>query len=224
MPVNTIEIAGNTHARDARVAERVRGRLREQRTPALNLISSAGSGKTLLLERTLQALNEELSLAVVTGDSAAQADAERLSRHTGRLVQAVLTSGSSHLDARQIDRALRLIDLQYTDLVLIENVGNLVHPATWDIGETAKVVLYSVTEGEDKPLKYPAAFRNATCVVFTKVDLLPHLTFDMDLAVANARAVNQEMRLFFTSALNGAGLDGWFDFLRAAVREARASS
>jgi hydrogenase nickel incorporation protein HypB len=195
----------------------VRVRLSEHGVPAFNLVSSPGSGKTLLLERTLQALGDELRMAVVTGDVQTQNDADRLARWTDRLVHAVMTGGACHLDARQVTSALEELNLAELDLLFIENVGNLVCPASWDLGETAKVVLFSVTEGEDKPLKYPKMFRMAKYAVLNKTDLLPYVPFDVDQAVAFAREVNPDLEFFFTSAQTGEGLDGWYDFLRTHV-------
>jgi hydrogenase nickel incorporation protein HypB len=214
MAVRTIEVRERLMARNDELAAWVRQQLRDTGVTAFNLVSSPGSGKTLLLERTLAALGEELDIAVVTGDVQTQNDADRLARHTTRLVQAVMTGGACHLDARQIQTALEAIDLGRTRLLFIENVGNLVCPASWDLGEAAKVVLFSVTEGEDKPLKYPKMFQMARYAVLNKVDLLPHLDFDVDLAIANARAVNPELRFFLTSARTGEGVDTWFEFLR----------
>jgi hydrogenase nickel incorporation protein HypB len=157
-------------------------------------------------------------MAVVTGDVQTQNDADRLARHTTRLVQAVVTGGACHLDARQVETALEAIDLAATDLLFVENVGNLVCPASWDLGEDAKVVLFSVTEGEDKPLKYPKVFRQAKYAVLTKIDLLPHVPFDLEQALGFAREVNPELEFFRTSALTGEGLDTWFNFLRQLAR------
>jgi hydrogenase nickel incorporation protein HypB len=155
---------------------------------------------------------------VVTGDVQTQNDADRLARHTTRLVQAVVTGGACHLDALQVQAAIDAIDLDATQLLFIENVGNLVCPASWDLGEAAKVVVFSVTEGEDKPLKYPKMFREARYAVLNKVDLLPYVPFDVELAIANAHAVNPSLRFFRTSALTGEGMAEWFAFLRSQVR------
>jgi hydrogenase nickel incorporation protein HypB len=170
------------------------------------------------LERTLDQLGEELDIAIVTGDVQTQNDADRLARRTTRLVQAVVTGGACHLDALQVETALGSLDLERTRLLFIENVGNLVCPASWDLGEEAKVVVFSVTEGEDKPLKYPKMFQQSRYAVLNKIDLLPHLRFSVDEAVANARRVNPGLRFFFTSAVTGEGMDEWYDFLRQQVR------
>jgi hydrogenase nickel incorporation protein HypB len=129
-----------------------------------------------------------------------------------------VTGGACHLDASQVTAALEAIDLTRTRLLFVENVGNLVCPASWDLGETAKIVVFSVTEGEDKPLKYPKMFRMARYAVLNKIDLLPYLDFDVDAAIACAREVNPELQFFLTSARTGQGLDTWFDFLRQQVR------
>jgi hydrogenase nickel incorporation protein HypB len=134
-------------------------------------------------------------------------------------VQAVVTGGACHLDARQVLTALEAIDLERTDLLFIENVGNLVCPASWDLGEAAKIVVFSVTEGEDKPLKYPKMFRQASYAVINKTDLLPHVPFDVNQAVAYAHEVNPDLSFFFTSALTGDGLDEWLAFLEQRARK-----
>jgi hydrogenase nickel incorporation protein HypB len=170
-----------------------------------------------LLERTLAVLGAELGIAVVTGDVQTQNDAERLAHYTTRLVQAVVTGGACHLDSRQVLDALDAIDLTATRLLFIENVGNLVCPASWDLGERAKIVVFSVTEGEDKPLKYPKMFREARYAVLNKVDLLPYVPFDLERAIDNARQINPGLGFFMTSALDGPGLGDWFDFLRRQV-------
>ncbi|HEX9895202.1 MAG TPA: hydrogenase nickel incorporation protein HypB [Gemmatimonadales bacterium] len=209
-------------AKNDELAAEVRRRLAEAGTVAFNLVSSPGSGKTLLLEKTLARLGPELPMAVVTGDVQTQNDADRLARHTDRLVQAVVTGGACHLDSRQVMQALDAIDLAETRLLFIENVGNLVCPAAWDLGEAAKIVVLSVTEGEDKPLKYPRMFREARWAVLNKIDLLPYVPFDVDWALACARQVNPSLEFFLTSAHTGEGLDQWFDFLRRQVAQPAA--
>jgi hydrogenase nickel incorporation protein HypB len=216
MAVRRIEVRERVMAKNDELAAAVRGRLARHSVTAFNLVSSPGSGKTLLLERTLEALGDTLRIAVVTGDVQTQNDADRLARHTGRLVQAVVTDGACHLDARQITAALDGIDLADTDLLFIENVGNLVCPASWDLGENAKIVVFSATEGEDKPLKYPKMFRESRYAVLNKMDLLPHLQFDVDQAVSMARQVQPDIEFFYTSALTGEGMAEWCAFLRRA--------
>ncbi len=223
MPVRTIEVRERVMARNDQLAARVRERLRAAGVLAYNLVSSPGSGKTTLLERTLEDLGEELGIAVVTGDVQTQNDADRLARHTDRLVQAVVTGGACHLDARQVLTALDAIDLERTRLLFIENVGNLVCPASWDLGEEAKIVVFSVTEGEDKPVKYPKMFREARCAVLHKMDLLPHVPFDVERAAGFAHQVNPDLQILFTSAVHTDGLEEWYAFLRTQLRRRRAA-
>jgi hydrogenase nickel incorporation protein HypB len=220
MAVRTIEVRERVMARNDALAAQVRARLAEHDIAAFNLVSSPGAGKTMLLERTLAELGEELDIAVITGDVQTQNDADRLAVHTSRLVSAVVTGGACHLDALQIMTALDAIDLDHTRLLFIENVGNLVCPANWDLGEASKVVLFSVTEGEDKPLKYPSMFQRSSQAVMTKTDLLAYVPFDLDLAMKNARHVNPDLEFFQLSGLKGDGMESWFDFLRASVRAA----
>lgn len=221
MAVRKIEVRERVMSRNNEIASDVRSLLALHGVSAINLVSSPGSGKTTLLERTLARLGEEMGIAVITGDVQTQNDADRLAAHTSRVVTAVVTGGACHLDALQVLTSMDAIDLDRTQLLFIENVGNLVCPASWDLGENEMVVLFAVTEGEDKPLKYPKMFQNARRVVMTKTDLLPHVPFDMDRAVANALSVNPDLDVFRVSALTGEGLEGWFDFLRSSVEQAR---
>ncbi|HVZ76765.1 MAG TPA: hydrogenase nickel incorporation protein HypB [Gemmatimonadaceae bacterium] len=217
MAIRTIDVRERVMARNDAIAATLRARLDASHTVALNLVSAPGAGKTSLLERTLDALRHELRMAVITGDVQTENDAIRLARHTDRLVQAVVTGGACHLDARQVEVGLEAVDLDDTDLLFIENVGNLVCPAAWNLGEDAKVVVFSVTEGEDKPLKYPRMFREAQYAVLNKMDLLPYVPFDVNAAVGFAHRVNPALQFFFTSSTTGQGLDAWYDFLRAQV-------
>jgi hydrogenase nickel incorporation protein HypB len=221
MAVRRIDVRESVMARNDELARAVRATLAEHRVPSFNLVSGPGSGKTTLLERTLEGLGQEMRIAVVTGDVQTQNDADRLAAHTDRLIQAVVTGGACHLDARQVRTALEAVDLPNTDLLFVENVGNLVCPASWDLGETAKVVLFSVTEGEDKPAKYHKMFRESRFCVLTKLDLLPYVPFDTEKAERIAREVNPDIEIFRTSALTGDGMDAWFDFLRGQVRKSR---
>src|SRR6266496_1347813 len=190
MAVQTIDVRERVMAKSDELAAGVRRRLREAGVVTFNLVSSPGAEKAMLLERTLADGGEELAISVVTGDVQTQNDADRLARHTDRLVQAVVTHGACHLDARQVATALDAIDLEHTRLLFIENVGNLVCPASWDLGEDAKIVLFSVTEGEDKPVKYPKMFQEARYAVLSKMDLLPHEIFSVDLPVDLAHQGN----------------------------------
>jgi hydrogenase nickel incorporation protein HypB len=204
-----------------RIAAELRERFRKDGTLVLNFISSPGSGKTLLLERTLAMLPRDLKVAVLTGDIQTDNDAVRLSR-AGFPVQQITTAGCCHLDARMIEKALANWPGGRYDLLLIENVGNLVCPTSYDLGEACKVVLLSVTEGEDKPLKYPGAFFKSSVMILNKTDLLPYVAFDMALALKNARGIQPNLRVFQTSATTGVGLAQWVVWLnqQLAVKSA----
>lgn len=179
---------------------------------ALNLVSSPGSGKTTLLVRTLQALKGRYPLAVIEGDQQTEQDAERI-RATGVPAVQINTGKGCHLDAQMVERALPEMPLPERGMLFIENVGNLVCPAGFDLGEYAKVVVLSVTEGEDKPLKYPDMFRAAELMLLNKCDLLPYLSFDVDKAEAHARRVNPAIRIIRLSAVSGEGMTEWLDWL-----------
>ena len=186
---------------------------------ALNLVSSPGSGKTTLLVKTIAALQGSLPLAVIEGDQQTDNDAARI-RATGAQALQINTGKGCHLDAHMVGNAMRQLDLQDDSLLLIENVGNLVCPAGFDLGEAHKVAILSVTEGEDKPLKYPDMFRAADLMLLNKCDLLPYLEFDADLAEQNARLVNPDIRVIRVSATSGAGMDAWLAWVAAGCRAA----
>ncbi len=207
-----------------RIAAGLRGRFAAQGVLCLNLISSPGSGKTTLLERTLEALPAGARVAVLTGDIQTENDAARL-RRFGFPVRQITTGGTCHLDARMIERALAEWPPEPFDLLFVENVGNLVCPASYDLGEAAKVVVLSVTEGEDKPLKYPAIFLKSQLLVLSKIDLLPYVPFDISAAENNARRIHPEIGVVRLSCLTGAGLNTWLEWIeerRRALQAARA--
>jgi hydrogenase nickel incorporation protein HypB len=186
---------------------------------ALNLVSSPGSGKTTLLVKTIELLKGEMKLAVIEGDQQTDNDAARI-RATGAPALQINTGKGCHLDAYMVGRAIEQLQLADDSLLLIENVGNLVCPASFDLGEAHKVAILSVTEGEDKPLKYPDMFRAADIMLLNKCDLLPYLTFDAELAVANARRVNPDIEVIRTSATSGEGMTQWLDWIRAGCKHA----
>ena len=188
---------------------------------ALNLVSSPGSGKTTLLVRTIEDLKRELDLSVIEGDQQTSVDAERI-RATGARALQVNTGKGCHLDAHMVGHALESLRPADGGLLLIENVGNLVCPAGFDLGEAHKVVILSVTEGEDKPIKYPDMFHAADLMLLGKVDLLPHLDFDVERCFAMARRVNPRIELIRVSAKSGAGLAEWYAWIRRARKRARA--
>ncbi len=184
---------------------------------ALNLMSSPGSGKTTVLAATLDELAGDVAIGVIEGDIATDIDAARLG---GRGAQISLLNtnngfgGECHLDAPMVNRALQGLDLPALDLVIIENVGNLVCPAEFDVGEHAKAMVYSVTEGEDKPLKYPVMFRSVDVVLLNKIDLVPHLDADVDTYIAHVRQVNPAATILPVSARTGEGMTAWFEWIR----------
>ena len=187
---------------------------------ALNLVSGPGSGKTTLLCKTIPML-AGLPVAVIEGDQQTSRDAERI-RATGAPAVQINTGKGCHLDAHMVAHAMDRLDLREDSLLLIENVGNLVCPAAFDLGEAHKVVILSVTEGEDKPLKYPDMFRAARVMVLNKIDLLPHVDFDLDAALEYARRVNPQIRVIRVSATRGDGMDEWLQFLRDGAARAAA--
>jgi len=201
-----------------RLAALIRQRLAAKGILAINLVSSPGSGKTRLLERTLGALRDTLEMAMIAGDVQTENDADRLRKAGGRMVRAIVTGGACHLDASMITRALDEIDLDGVDVLFIENVGNLVCPASYDLGEDLKAVLISTTEGDDKPLKYPAMFRKSSVMILNKVDLLGTSEFDRETVKANALRINGHLKIFEVSCARGDGLDEWYRWLADAVR------
>lgn len=182
----------------------------------LNLISSPGAGKTSLLVETLQRFKGELRCAVIEGDLQTAHDAQRIAE-TGAPVIQINTRGGCHLNANQVQKALEHLPLSELDLIFIENVGNLVCPSSFDLGESEKTVIMSVTEGEDKPVKYPLAFSLARLMVLTKTDLLPHLRFDLELCKSYAYRTNPQIEILETSVFNEKGLDSWIEALRKRV-------
>jgi hydrogenase nickel incorporation protein HypB len=195
-----------------RVATRLRDRFRECGILCLNLISSPGAGKTSLLECTLGRLPRDARVAVLTGDIQTDNDARRLARF-GFPARQITTGGACHLDARMVERALADWQLENLDLLIIENVGNLVCPASYDLGEAAKIVLLSVAEGEDKPLKYPAIFLKSELLVLNKIDLLPYVSFDITQACEHARSIHPGMEILEVSCTTGEGVDPWVQWI-----------
>ncbi len=203
-----------------RLAADIRARLHQHGLVALNLVSSPGSGKTSLLERTCSALQGRLRMALVAGDVQTENDARRLLNAGGALVKPIITGGACHLDARMVATAIADFDLAELDLLIIENVGNLVCPSSYDLGEDMKVVLISTSEGDDKPLKYPAMFRRAAVMVINKIDLLGTSDFELERVKKNALAINPSLRIFELSCRSGEGLAAWYDWLQSLVHSA----
>lgn len=201
-------------------ATSLRERFRRDGTLVMNLISSPGSGKTSLLEATLGGLAADLRVAVLDGDIATELDARRIAK-LGVPAHQILTGGSCHLDARQIDGALAKLAWGPLDVLFIENVGNLICPTSYDLGEDFKVVLLSVAEGDDKPFKYPAIFARADVTVVTKTDLLPHVTFRLDAALEQVRTLRPAGTIVRTSTRTGEGLDAWCALVRERLAAKR---
>jgi hydrogenase nickel incorporation protein HypB len=209
----TIDIEQRVLAKNDALAARNRAELGEREISTVNLMSSPGSGKTSLLVRTIDDLAVHRRLAVIEGDQETLLDAERI-RATGCEVVQINTGAGCHLDADMLRRGLDVLDPPAGSLLFVENVGNLVCPALFDLGETAKVVVISVTEGDDKPLKYPHMFAAADLVVVNKTDLLPYVDFDVDACASRARSLNPGLRILPLSVKTGDGLDGWYAWLQ----------
>ena len=216
----TIRVEEDLLAKNNRLATGNRQRFDSNRLLVLNLVSSPGSGKTSLLERTLADLKGQISFSVLEGDQQTANDAERIAA-TGAPVKQINTGAGCHLDAHMVGHAIEDFNLAETDILMIENVGNLVCPATFDLGEDHKVLVLSVTEGEDKPLKYPLMFRAADLVLINKIDLLPHLEFDLEQCKAFALPVNPQIQIIGLSCRSGAGMQIWYDWLVAGIKRKR---
>jgi hydrogenase nickel incorporation protein HypB len=187
----------------------------EKRILVLNFMSSPGAGKTLILERTVEKLKKDFNFAVIEGDVATSKDAERLARYDIPVVQITTESfgGACHLDANMVKKAMESLDLSGVQILFIENIGNLICPAGFDLGEDKKIIVLSLTEGEDKPSKYPVAFRNSDLLLINKIDLLPHLDINLELLLQNAKKVNPELSSIKLSAKSGEGFKNWIDWL-----------
>jgi hydrogenase nickel incorporation protein HypB len=220
-PSRRVQIEQDILAKNNAYARANRRLLSERGIFALNLVSSPGSGKTSLLCKTIERLKQQ-TVAVIEGDQQTSQDADRI-RATGAQAIQINTGKGCHLDAHMVGHAMAQLNLAEDTLLMIENVGNLVCPAAFDLGEAHKVVILSVTEGEDKPIKYPDMFRAASLMLLNKIDLLPHLTYDVDAAMGYARRVNPEIRVIQLSATSGAGMDEWLAFLHDGVAQARAT-
>lgn len=210
----TVELHARLLADNDQRATHNRAHLNAHGVVAINLMSSPGAGKTLLLEQTIRALHGEISLAVIEGDLETDNDARRI-RALGVAAHQINTGSACHLDALLVHNALHHLELDGVELLFIENVGNLVCPASFDLGERHKVAVLSVTEGEDKPLKYPHMFAAASLMLLNKVDLLPYLNFDVDKCMAYAREVNPDIDIMLVSATRGDGMDAWLKWLES---------
>jgi hydrogenase nickel incorporation protein HypB len=208
----TISLEQEILGKNNLLAAQNRGWFKGRNILALNLMSSPGAGKTTLLTRTINDLKDQLNISVIEGDQETTNDAEKI-KSTGCKVVQINTGTGCHLDASMIEKGLQELNPPLNSVVMIENVGNLVCPALFDLGEQAKVVILSVTEGEDKPIKYPHIFRASDIMIITKIDLLPYLQFDVEKCIEYAKQVNPKIQIFQVSATTGVGLDEWYGFL-----------
>ena len=204
------------------IAERIREDMREKNILVLNLVSSPGSGKTSLLEETIKRLKSKINIAVLEGDLETERDAERIRQHGVQALQ-IVTQGICHLEAQMIQQALPSMNFDGIDILFIENVGNLVCPASYDLGEDIRVTLVSCTEGDDKPKKYPSMFLTTDIMVVTKTDLLPYVPFSVDAVLKDAKEVNDKIDIFLLSSYKGEGMDEWCDWLLDKVKEKKAN-
>lgn len=215
-----IRVEENLFAKNQRLATVNRASFAAHQLFVLNLVSSPGSGKTSILERTLTDLKDSLQFSVLEGDQQTANDADRIAA-TGAPVKQINTGAGCHLDAHMVGHGVEDFDLESTDILMIENVGNLVCPASFDLGEDHKVAVLSVTEGEDKPLKYPQMFQAADLMLINKIDLLPYLRFDLEQCKAFARQVNPQIKIIELSCHSGEGMAAWYDWLHQGVKQKR---
>ncbi len=211
-----VQVVENVLKLNDEVAQLNRQELQAARVAAVDLLGSPGAGKTTLLERTLEALRDELHIGVLVGDLTTTRDAERLARHTEHVVQ-INTGKGCHLNASQVRQGLKSLPLQSLDLLIIENVGNLICPVGLDLGQDAKVGLFSVTDGDDKPAKHPYVVLESQLLLLNKIDLLPHVPFNLQTFQSDLRSIREDVELLQVSALTGEGLDRWLEWLRATV-------
>jgi hydrogenase nickel incorporation protein HypB len=191
--------------------------LSTKKTLCFNIISSPGSGKTTILTRTINELKDKIKIGVIEGDIQTDIDAQRIKETEAPVIQ-INTEGSCHLSATQVGKALKELPVDNLDLIIIENVGNLVCPSAFELGETGKIAVLSVAEGDDKPAKYPTIFAKSKALLINKIDLLEHVDFDIDRAIADAGRMNKEIKIFPISAKTGEGMDAWNNWLIEEVR------
>jgi hydrogenase nickel incorporation protein HypB len=220
--MKTISVVRNVLEANDRIADQNRALFDEHGLFVINLMSSPGAGKTTLLEKTIDALKPEMRIGVIEGDVQSSRDAERIAQKGVQVVQ-INTDGACHLDGNMIRDTFDSLDFTELDLLVVENVGNLVCPAEFKVGEDLKVMILSVTEGEDKPAKYPLMFRESGVLLINKIDLVPHLDIRLEDFRREALSVHPELTIFEVSTKTGEGLEGWFDWLRSRVRTSRAA-
>lgn len=212
-----IEVMENIFDENDRTADDLRAIFVDKNVFVINLMGSPGSGKTSLLEKTLGSIAQKFSVAVIEGDLFTARDAARIDRINVPVIQ-INTVGGCHLDAPMIKKTIESLDLDALDVLIIENVGNLVCPASFDLGETVKVTVLSITEGDDKPLKYPLIFKESSAVLLNKIDLLEHTNFDLESARNDLKSINPSVEIIETSCTKDSGLQRWCDWLEKAIR------
>ena len=211
-----VEVMKNILGENDKIAEENRQLFKEKNVFVINLMGSPGSGKTSLLELTIANLKDKLKMAVIEGDLFTAKDAERIERHNVPVIQ-INTAGGCHLDAAMVKRAAESLDLNALDLIIVENVGNLVCPAEFDVGENIKAVVLSITEGDDKPLKYPLIFKESAVAVLNKIDILKFTNFNLESACEDLKTIHPDITIIETSCTTDEGLDKWYKFLLTSV-------
>ena len=211
-----IKIERKVLAKNDAIASEIRGKFEESGVFAINMVSSPGSGKTSLVEKVIENFSGRVNISVIEGDVQTDLDAQRVSAYNVPVVQ-IITNGGCHLEANLVNDSLKNLDLVQTDLLIIENVGNLVCPAGYDLGEDMKVVVISVTEGDDKPLKYPKMFINSKVLVINKIDLLPYVNCNIEQLKQNALKINPALKVFEVSCTSGEGVGKFCDFLQSSI-------
>lgn len=214
--MSIITVERKVLAKNDAIADEIRKNLTENGVFSINIVSSPGSGKTSLVEKTIEHFSGRMNISVIEGDVQTDLDAKRVAAYNVPVVQ-IITNGGCHLEANLVKDSMGSIDLVQTDLLIIENVGNLVCPAGYDLGEDMKVVVISVTEGDDKPLKYPKMFMNSKVLVINKTDLLPYVNCKIDVLKANALKINPDLKVFEISCTTGEGINDWCDFLESSI-------
>lgn len=200
------------------LAAQLKDKFKSEKVFVINIVSSPGSGKTSLLERTIESLKNKITMAVIEGDVQTDFDARRVEKYNVPVVQ-IVTNGGCHLEAKLVKDALENINLEEVQFLVIENVGNLVCPAGYDLGEDLKVVILSTTEGDDKPLKYPKMFINSSILIINKIDLIPYVNCNIDELKKNALSINPELKIFETSCTTGQGIDKWCGWIEGNLRK-----
>ncbi len=211
-----IKIERKVLAKNDAIASEIRSKFEENGVFAINMVSSPGSGKTSLVEKVIENFSGRVNISVIEGDVQTDLDAQRVSAYNVPVVQ-IITNGGCHLEANLVNDSLKNLDLVQTDLLIIENVGNLVCPAGYDLGEDMKVVVISVTEGDDKPLKYPKMFINSKVLVINKIDLLPYVNCNIEQLKQNALKINPALQVFEVSCTSGEGVGKFCDFLESSI-------